>query len=140
MNAGSNCNSRMRITTAFFHIGLPNTDLEDIRDVMDELRDVLACYYGIGEMLRLPNNKLEETCGQNLSAADAMRKVITEWLKRNYNSSRFRPPTWKALVDAVEHPAGGNNKAEAEKIALRHKKGEYRCWIPYNKQVKKRYL
>ena len=102
---------------------------------MDELRDVLARYYGIGEMLHLPNDKLEETRGQNLSAADAMRKVIMEWLKQNYNSSRFGPPTWKALVDAVEHPAGGNNKAEAEKIALRHKKGEYWCLIAYNKQV-----
>ena len=91
---------------------------------MDELKDVLASYEGIGWRLNIPNDKLEEIRGQNLSAAAAMRKVIMEWLKRNYPSSSLKPPTWKILVDAVEHPVGGNNRAKAEEIASRHKAGE----------------
>ena len=91
---------------------------------MDELKNVLSCYHGIGGRLHLPNDKLEEICGQKLNAADAMHKIITEWLKQNYSESRFELPTWKALADAVEHHAGGDNRAEAEKIAHRHKKSE----------------
>ena len=100
-----------------------NAVLGDINDVMDELTNVLAHYEGIGGRLNLPNNTLEEIRGQkNLSAAAAMMNVIVEWL--NHPSSSLKPPTWKALVDAVEHPAGGNNRAEAEGIASRHRAGE----------------
>ena len=48
-----------------------------------------------------------------------MAKVITDWLKRNYNVKRFGPPTWKALVEAVQATTGGY-KALAEKIAKLH--------------------
>ena len=48
-----------------------------------------------------------------------------EWLKQNYDVTRYGPPTWKALVDAVGHSAGGNNRAEAEGIASRHRASEY---------------
>ena len=56
-----------------------------------------------------------------------MDEVIMEWLKKNYDVNKYKPPTWKALVDAVEHPAGGNNRAEAEKIASRHRPSESSC-------------
>ena len=102
----------------------PHVALADINEVMDELKDVLACYEGIGGRLNIPNDKLEEIRGQNLRAAAAMRRVIVEWLNRNYPNSSSKPPTWKALVDAIEHPVGGNNKAEAEEIASRHRTGK----------------
>ena len=102
---------------------------------MDELTNVLARYEGIGGRLNLPNNTLEEIRGQkNLSAAAAMRNVIVEWLNRNYPSSSLKPPTWKALVDAVEHPAGGNNRAEAEEIARKHRAGESSRYVQWFKK------
>ena len=94
---------------------------------MDELKNVLAHYEGIGGRLNIPNGKLEELRKQNLSPAAAMREVIVEWLKKNYRSSRLKPPTWKALVDAVEHRLGGNDTAEAEEIASRHRASESSC-------------
>ena len=50
--------------------------------------------------------------------------VLTEWLKKacNCNNSRFRPPSWKLLVAAIAHPAGGNDRAHAEKIAVKNGK------------------
>ena len=96
---------------------------------MDELKDVLAPYYEIGKRLHLSDDKLQQIHGQRLSPAAAMEKVIVEWLKKNYKVNRFGPPTWKALVDAVEHPAGGNNRAEAEEIASRHRAGESSCYF-----------
>ena len=90
---------------------------------MDELKNVLARYREIGGRLHLPSDKLDEIRGQSSTSSTAacIEVVIVEWLKRNYNKIHG-PPTWSALVKAVGHPAGGNNKAEAEKIANRHKK------------------
>ena len=99
-----------------------NTDLDNIGDIMDELKNVLARYYEIGGRLNLPKDKLKEIRGHNSGEADAMIMVIVEWLKKNYDADKFGPPTWKALVDAVKHRAGGNNRAEAERIGSRHKK------------------
>ena len=39
---------------------------------------------------------------------------------RNYNVDRFGPPTWRKLVEIVEDPAAGNNKALADEIARKH--------------------
>ena len=33
---------------------------------------------------------------------------------------RFGPPTWRKLVEIVEDPAAGNNKALADEIARKH--------------------
>ena len=102
----------------------PNAVLGDINDVMDELTNVLARYEEIGGRLNIPHGKLVEIRENRLTPAAAMTRVIVEWLNRNYPNSSLKPPTWKALVDAVEHPVGGNNRAEAEKIASRHRPSE----------------
>ena len=49
-----------------------------------------------------------------------MGMVVLEYLKRNYNVEKFGAPTWKKIVDAVRKPAGGNNNAEADKIAKKY--------------------
>ena len=90
---------------------------------MNELKNVLSRCYEIGGRLHLSDDKLEAIKKKNSSnVAAAMKEVIVEWLKKNYDS--HEPPTWKALVDAVKHPTGGNNTAEAERIASRHRAGE----------------
>ena len=109
----------------------PNAVENDSSTIMDELENVLSCYYEIGGRLHLSDDKLKAIQNKNLSAAAAMKEVIVEWLKRNYDSNKFGPPTWKALVDAVKHPTGGNNKAEAERIASRHRAGESQTHSSY---------
>ena len=52
-----------------------------------------------------------------------LRSVITKWIQGAYNVKRYGPPTWKLLIDAVHHRAGGHNPALAERIAKRHWKG-----------------
>ena len=105
----------------------PNAVLDDLHDVTDELKNVLAQYEGISGRLNIRPDKLEEIRGRNLSAAAAMTEVIKEWLKRNHPNSSRKPPTWKILVDAVEHRLGGNDRAEAEEIASRHRPSESSC-------------
>ena len=49
--------------------------------------------------------------------------MVTEWLKMNYNVSRFGEPTWQRLVEAVGDSGGGANMALARDMARRHKAG-----------------
>ena len=76
--------------------------------------------YKIGTCLHLRQNDLDCIKRRNDDFIDAMTEIISNWLKLNYNHRTFGKPTWKALVDAVRSPIGGNNTALAEKIAKRH--------------------
>ena len=49
-----------------------------------------------------------------------MTKMLTEWLRRNYNTQRFGMPTWKKLVEAVKARTGGGNTALAQRVAEKH--------------------
>ena len=46
--------------------------------------------------------------------------VLESWLKRNYDTEKFGPPTWRWLVEIVADPAAGNDTALADKIARKH--------------------
>ena len=99
--------------------------MEDDREyIMAELKNVLARHREIGSRLHLKSVTLDVIGRENPGAAQAMEAVIVEWLNKNYNTAKFGLPTWKALVAVVANPLGGNNKAEAERIAGRHKAGE----------------
>ena len=50
----------------------------------------------------------------------ALKTIINDWLKKNYNVEKHGPPTWKALVKAVQSPYGGDDSELAEKIAKEH--------------------
>ena len=102
-----------------YHI--PNTiGIDDKRDILRHLCQLTARFYELGASLGLSNNTLEGIKQDRMSKEDAMAKVISEWLNLNYNYERYGPPSYKALVDAVEDPFGGNSTALAEKIAKAH--------------------
>ena len=72
----------------------------------------------IGLALRLDPDLLERIRQKNYTdVQDYLSDVLTEWLKKAYNTVRFGDPSWKLLVEAVAHPAGGNDCALAEEIA-----------------------
>ena len=101
-------------------------DIDDLYDVKCELIDVAHNWRGVGEALRL-NPGLLDTIKANHpgSVEDCLTKALAEWLNKSYNTSRFGPPSWKLLVAAVAHPAGGNNRALAERIAQKYSIGNY---------------
>ena len=45
-----------------------------------------------------------------------LTEVLTEWLQKAYDTTRFGLPFWELLVPAVANPAGGDNRALAEQI------------------------
>ncbi len=86
---------------------------------MNALTDVRSCYYEIGTQLHL--NDLVSIKNRSINDTIAMTSVIENWLKGNYNTTRFGVPTWKMLVEVVAHPNGGKNKFLAERIASEHR-------------------
>ncbi len=87
---------------------------------MNALADVLFRYYEIGTFLHLRSRILDTIKSRSTTDTIAMVDVVEEWLKGNYNTTRFGPPTWKMLVKVVANPNGGNNNYLAEKIASEH--------------------
>ncbi len=93
--------------------------MDDKVGVVNALTDVHCRYYEIGTQLHLKG--LNEIRTRNTNDTIAMCEVIENWLKRNYNTTRFGVPTWKMLVEVVAHPNGGKNKFLAERIASEHR-------------------
>ena len=92
--------------------------------MLSELLPLTAKWKGIGLALRLEVNLLwgiEADCSGDPTAC--LTLVITKWLMGNYNVGRFGEPTWRQLVEAVGHPAGGANEMLAMRIAEKHKAG-----------------
>ena len=96
-------------------------DIVDLIDVKLELLNVAHNWKGVGEALRLHPDLLNRIQANHLTnVTECLSAVLTEWLKKAYNTSRFGPPSWKLLVAAVANPAGGNDRALAEKIAQKY--------------------
>ena len=79
---------------------------------------VVARWYEIGVLLgvkvRILNDILSDT---TLDQKERLREVLKSWLDRmNFKGEK----SWRVLADAVDHPAGGDNPAEAMKIAENH--------------------
>lgn len=100
---------------------LLNSAGDDFFEIEELLENEHTHCYDIGSKLKLYQHALDKIkleAGTDYGAA--MRKIITSWLKRNYDTRNFGPPTWRALEKAVRAPGGGNNAALADKIAELH--------------------
>ena len=103
---------------------------DDLFDVKSELTPLSAKWKDIGIALRLNPHTLDcIQAGNRDDPIACLTSVVTEWLKRNYKVEKFGEPTWRCLVEAVRHPAGGANKALAKDIARRHKAGGVSCGL-----------
>ena len=90
--------------------------------MLTELKLIESRFYEIGIMLHLNPDVLDGIESLNpASSSKRMSKMITEWLKRNYDTKRFGLPTWKSLVIAVAERSGGANEACARDIANKHR-------------------
>ena len=95
-------------------------DIYNLTDVKRELFKVGHNWRSVGEALRLHPDSLSRIQADHPGDVRAcLTEVLTEWLKERYDTTRFGPPSWKLLVEAVADPAGGDNCALAQKIAQR---------------------
>ena len=94
---------------------------DDRFDVKSALIPVAAKWKDIGTALRLKAGDLDAIEAAHPGDPRAcLSEGVTHWLRRNYNSKRFGPPTWRKLVEVVADPAAGGNPALAREIALKH--------------------
>ena len=90
--------------------------------MQNELTPVTAKWRSIGIALRLKPNVLDGIKAENSGDPPAcLTSMVTEWLNRNYNVTKFGEPTWQKLVEAVAHPNGGANMALARNMAKKYK-------------------
>ena len=106
------------------------TDEDDLYDISKDLTSLAAKWKEIGIALRLRCGVLDKIDSGRPDRC--LSYVIENWLKKNYNFTKFGPPTWRWLVEIVADPAGGNDRALADEIAKKHlienKPGKFCDW------------
>ena len=80
------------------------------------LERVVSRWYEIGVLLgvRVADLNLIQS-DETLDQRERLGAMLKAWLDKTSCEH-----SWRVLVDAVDHEAGGNNPAEAEKIAEKH--------------------
>ena len=79
-------------------------DLEKLPLLQDELYNIRDKWFDIGVQLGLDNGTLQSIKTENSNTGDALREVLTYWLKRNSSS------TWGALFKALRsRPVGAGS-------------------------------
>ena len=96
------------------------TDCSDLAQVTNELIPVATRWKYIGRALRLDSAKLSKIELDHGAVEDHLTEVLLQWLN---NSERFGEPSWTLLAAAVGHPAGGDDRALAERIARKYGSG-----------------
>ena len=93
----------------------------DIDEIMDEVISVAESWQKILILLHLPSLVKSTIAATNPTDPSAcLRTVIVLWLQREYDVEQYGPPSWRALVEAVADPAGGNDTDLAESIAEKY--------------------
>ena len=89
---------------------------DDLVDVMEEVMDVTSSWKSLGLALRLKAAELDTISLKNhTDPTECLRDMLLAWLQQR--SSKFGPPSWRILCQAISKRAGGNNPALARKIA-----------------------
>ena len=95
-------------------------DLANLFAIQCELLNVAHKWKGVGMALGLHPDLLDKIKAEQLDSNSCLGEVLSEWLKRMYDTTSHGLPSWKLLVAAVAHPLGGNNRALAERIAKKY--------------------
>ncbi len=94
---------------------------DDFLDVIEELTPIKSKWRSIGAGLRLKPGKLDEIEAKRHGApTECLLDVVSSWLNKEYNWQRFGEPTWRRIVEVVEHSAAGGSPETALSIAKRH--------------------
>lgn len=91
-------------------------------DIQTALVPIISKWKAIGAAMRLKSGRLREIeLNHPNDAAQCLLDVLIDWLNRNYNYVKFGEPTWRWLVQIVDSPAAGANRALARTIAQNHR-------------------
>ncbi|CAI8021386.1 hypothetical protein GBAR_LOCUS12695 [Geodia barretti] len=94
--------------------------IKDLFSVCSELVGVAHKWKKVGLALRLHPDLLDRIEAKKNDVEDNLSDTLKEWLKKSYDTESFGDPSWKLLVDAVAHRAGGKDRALAMEIAAKY--------------------
>lgn len=90
----------------------------------------------VGIFLGIPY-KVIEVCRLEDTLDDRIQELTIAWIGRKYDVEAYGEPTWRGLVEAVAHKAGGFHRRLAAQLADNHPvlPGKYfplqfLCFIP----------
>ena len=114
--------SLLLILIMFMHIIYDCVDEDIFFQVFTSVSSLCANWHDLCLALGQPPSKLSAIRREQAGDTKAcLREGLINWLQRNYNTELHGLPTWRKLVEAVDHPAGGSNHALALEIAEEHK-------------------
>ena len=88
---------------------------------MDEVTTIAESWQKMLIVLHLPSLMKSAIAASHPTDPSAcLRTVIVLWLQREYDVEQYGPPSWRALVEAVADPAGGNDTDLAQSIAEKY--------------------
>ena len=92
-------------------------DPEDTADVMDEVEDLAASWGVLATYLRLNTSTIEDIRSKS---SKCLFDTISEWLKQNYNTTKYGKPSWRQLAAGVRKL----DRGMFERIATAHPKAK----------------
>ena len=91
-------------------------ELKDLPLVRKAMVNVSQNWFSIGINFRVPHSKLDDIRRKYRNESErSLNAVLAEWLN-NYNP-KYGPPTWRSIVATIASRVGGDNPAEAKRIA-----------------------
>jgi len=85
-----------------------------------ELEDVAVRWKDIGINLGIRIEKLEAIEAEVSGPMDRLTRILTIWLKWDYNYTKHGKASWRKLVEVVAQSSGGGNLNLAMKIARKY--------------------
>ena len=98
-----------------------NSGDEDMFDVISALTPLASKWRLVGIGLGLNSSRVDNI--QDLchgKPKESIGEVVSDFLKKRYNTEKFGEPSWQSVVKVVAHPAAGDDKELAKKIARDH--------------------
>ena len=77
--------------------------IDDLPDVINALKEVNR-WWPLGIQLRIHNSTIERIDSEERGKVEqCMIKMLTAWLKQEYNVHKFGSPSWSILKKALEN-------------------------------------
>ena len=88
---------------------------------MTEVFDIAARWEPFGKVLHIRPATLDTIKAEpNSTPESCLSRTLAEFLRKNYDTEKHGEPSWRLIVRAVAHKAGGNNTDLALSIAHKH--------------------
>ena len=82
--------------------GMLCSDIDDLRDVIREVKPLTAQWRQLCNQLGIKENSLDVVEHNYPRDADmCLYKALVEWLKQNYDHQRHGKPSWRKLAEVI---------------------------------------